>query len=104
VITSYYATFLKRQLPEMQHFMHSDFRTVGVLHYRNKAKQQESFKSTPFPNYLGPIYQSMDLQPFVGPWPHFHFLDLLTQSVGFLGRGISQSQGRYLHKHRINAH
>jgi hypothetical protein len=31
-----------------------------------------------------------------------------TESVGFLGRGIRQSQGRYLHtgqhKHRINAH
>jgi hypothetical protein len=31
-----------------------------------------------------------------------------TQSVGFLGRGISPSQGRNLdtgqHKHRINAH
>jgi hypothetical protein len=31
-----------------------------------------------------------------------------TQSVGLLGRGISPSQGRYIHieqqKHRINAH
>jgi hypothetical protein len=31
-----------------------------------------------------------------------------TQSVGLLGRGISPSQGRYLHtgqhKHRLNAH
>jgi hypothetical protein len=25
----------------------------------------------------------------------FHFLDLITQSVGLLGRGISVSQGRY---------
>jgi hypothetical protein len=31
------------------------------------------------------------------PWPLFQFLDLLTQSVGLLGRGISPSQGRYLH-------
>jgi hypothetical protein len=37
----------------------------------------------------------------------FQFLNIFTQSVGFLGRGISQSQGRYLHtgqhEHRINA-
>jgi hypothetical protein len=39
-----------------------------------------------------------------------HFSDSwsFTRSVVFLGRGISQSQGRYLHtgqhKHRINAH
>jgi hypothetical protein len=50
----------------------------------------------------------MALQPFVGPWPLFQFLDLFTQSVGLLGRGISPSKGRYMHteqhKHRINAH
>jgi hypothetical protein len=44
---------------------------------------------------------------FVGPWPLFQFLNP-TQSVELLGRGISPSQGRYLHteqhKHRINAH
>jgi hypothetical protein len=35
----------------------------------------------------------MALQLFVGPWPFlFQFLDLFTQSVGLLGRGISQSQ------------
>jgi hypothetical protein len=54
------------------------------------------------------IYLSRALQPFVGPWPLFQFLDLFTQSVGLLGRGISPSQVRYLHteqrKHRINAH
>jgi hypothetical protein len=47
-------------------------------------------------------------QPFVGPWLLFQFLDLFTQSMGLLVRGISLSQGRYLHigqhKHRINAH
>jgi hypothetical protein len=31
-----------------------------------------------------------------GPWPHFSFL-IYTQSVRLLGRGISTSQGRYLH-------
>jgi hypothetical protein len=31
----------------------------------------------------------------------FSFL-IHTQSVGLLGRGISPSQGRYVHKHRIN--
>jgi hypothetical protein len=47
------------------------------------------------------IYLPMALQPFLGPWP------LLTPSVGLLGRGISPSEGRFLHtgqhKHRINA-
>jgi hypothetical protein len=50
----------------------------------------------------------MALQPFVGPWVIFQFLGLFTQTVGLLGRGISPSQGRYLHtgqqKHRINGH
>jgi hypothetical protein len=42
-----------------------------------------------------------------GTWPLFQFL-ILYKSVGLLGRGISPSQGRYLHteqhKQRINAH
>jgi hypothetical protein len=50
----------------------------------------------------------MALRPFVGPWPHFSVSRSYTESVGLLGRGISQSQGRYLHtgqyKHRINTH
>jgi hypothetical protein len=50
----------------------------------------------------------MSLQPFVGPWPLFQFLNLLTQSVGLLGWGISPSKRLYLHieqhKHRIKAH
>jgi hypothetical protein len=47
----------------------------------------------------------MALQPFVGPWPLFSVSCSYTQSVGLLGRGISSSQGLYLHtehKHRIN--
>jgi hypothetical protein len=48
------------------------------------------------------------LQPFVVPWPLFQFLTLYTQSIVLLGRGISPSQGPYLHReqhrHRINAH
>jgi hypothetical protein len=39
----------------------------------------------------------MALKPFVGPWPLFRFLNLFTQLVGLLGRGISPSQVRYLH-------
>jgi hypothetical protein len=45
---------------------------------------------------------------FVGPRPLLQFRDLLTQTVGLLGRVISPSQGLYLytgqHKHRLNAH
>jgi hypothetical protein len=39
----------------------------------------------------------MALQPLVGPWLVFQFLDLYI--VGLLGRGISPSQGRYLLLH-----
>jgi hypothetical protein len=45
--------------------------------------------------------------PFVGPWPLFQFSLSYTQLVRLLARGISPSQGRYLHtgqhKCRINA-
>jgi hypothetical protein len=34
----------------------------------------------------------------VGPWPLFQLLDLFTQSLGLLGRGISPSQDHYLHR------
>jgi hypothetical protein len=58
------------------------------------------------PIYLS-IHLSMALQPFVGPWPLFQFLDLL-HSRWDSGRVIGPSQGRYLHteqhKHRINAY
>jgi hypothetical protein len=54
------------------------------------------------------IYLSMALQPFVGPWQSFSVSLSFSQSVGLFGRGISPSQGQYLHKgqqrNRINAH
>jgi hypothetical protein len=37
------------------------------------------------------------LQPFVGPWSLLQFRNHFTQLVGLLGRGISPSQGHYLH-------
>jgi hypothetical protein len=43
------------------------------------------------------LFLSKALQPFVEPWPFFQFLGPFTLSVGSLGRGISPSQGRYLH-------
>jgi hypothetical protein len=46
--------------------------------------------------------------PLLGPDLFFNFVNFCTQTVELLGRGISPSQGRYLHtgqhKHRINAH
>jgi hypothetical protein len=50
----------------------------------------------------------MTLQPFVGPWPLFQFLDLIHIRQDIFERGISPSQGLYQHieqhKHRLNAH
>jgi hypothetical protein len=43
-----------------------------------------------------PIITQIDLSVY-GSTALFQFLDLFTQSVGLLGRGISPSQGRYLH-------
>jgi hypothetical protein len=34
----------------------------------------------------------MALQPFVGPWPLFQFLNSFSQSEGLLGWGIILSQ------------
>jgi hypothetical protein len=51
---------------------------------------------TPLYYYLE--YLSMALQPFAGPWPIFSFM-IFSQSVGLLERGISPSQGHYLHTH-----
>jgi hypothetical protein len=45
----------------------------------------------------GVIIIVIALHPFVGPWWRFSVSRSYTQSVGFLERGISQSQGRYLH-------
>jgi hypothetical protein len=54
------------------------------------------------------IHSSMALRTLLDPGLFFSFVIFFTQSVGLLGRGISPSQGRYLHtgehKHRINAH
>jgi hypothetical protein len=53
------------------------------------------------------IYQWL-YSPLLGPGLFFSFVMFFTQSVGLLERGISPSQGHYLHtgkhKHRINAH
>jgi hypothetical protein len=67
-------------------------------------KLSPCFNYTPYHDYLS-IYGSTALRwisaAFSVSWS-------FPQSVGLLGRGISPSQGRYLHteqhKHRINAH
>jgi hypothetical protein len=41
--------------------------------------------------------------PLLGPGLFFSFVIFFTETVGLLGRVISPSQGRYLHKHGINA-
>jgi hypothetical protein len=47
--------------------------------------QQKQRHSTSTSNYIHYQYIIIPLQPFVGPWPIFKFLNLL----GLLGRGIS---------------
>jgi hypothetical protein len=51
---------------------------------------------------------SMSLLAHSGTRPLIQFRNLLSQTVGLLGRGISSSQGLYLnrrqHKHKINAY
>jgi hypothetical protein len=50
----------------------------------------------------------MTLPVHSGPWPLIQYRNHISQTVGFLGRVISPSQGRYLntgqHKHRINTY
>jgi hypothetical protein len=54
------------------------------------------------------IFFSMALPAHSGPRPLIQFRNHFSQTVGFLGRGISPLQGHYLHtgqhKHRINAY
>jgi hypothetical protein len=65
------------------------------------------------PTYLFVIFINTLTISICGPtalvnFDHFFSFLIWTQSVGLLGRGISPSQGRYLHPeqhtHRINAH
>jgi hypothetical protein len=44
----------------------------------------------------------MALQPFVGPWPLFQFLDLLHSQQDSSDGGSARRTGQ--HNHRINAH
>jgi hypothetical protein len=50
----------------------------------------------------------MAIQPFLGPWSLFQFLDPIHSRKDSFGRVVSPSQGLYLqtgqHKLRINAH
>jgi hypothetical protein len=66
-----------------------------------------------FPNevliiYLIHFIHQWLYSPLLGPDLFFSFVIIFTQTVGLLGRVISQSQGRYLkaeqHKHRINSY
>jgi hypothetical protein len=54
------------------------------------------------------IHSSMDLQPFVGPWPLLQFRNLYYTDGRTPWTSDIPSQGRYLHtrqqKHRINAY
>jgi hypothetical protein len=61
--------------------------------YQSSWKPIDWFSScSMFTNYL-----YMALQSFCWTLAPYQFLDLFTLSVGLLGRGISTSQGRYLH-------
>jgi hypothetical protein len=96
-------------LLELSNFVRSVFLTrlysaAAVLQFTLKIREWIPDYYVVASAYIA-VYLSMALQPSVGPWPLFQFLGLFTLSVGHLGRGISPSQGRYLHtgqhKHRI---
>jgi hypothetical protein len=61
-----------------------------------------------FGTFYSPSRSVSFCSPLEHGWPLFSVSWSYTQPVGHLGRGISPSQGRYLHaeqhNHRINAH
>jgi hypothetical protein len=82
---------------------HDNRRVQGTeMNYESVLHNNVTFSLWMFYNL--PIYGCTAL---VHLGDFFNFL-IYTQSVGLLGRGISPSQGRYLHteqhKHRIKAH
>jgi hypothetical protein len=73
------------------------FTLVYFLAYSLTLKMEATCSCEASVDFQLTIYLSLVLQPFIGPWPLFQFLELFVQSVGLLGRGMSPSQGRYLH-------
>jgi hypothetical protein len=74
---------------------------------RDEAPTQRNFNQNNFTPQTRPSLTlgdilSLSLSLLLPLWSTGKFLNL-GQSVGHLGLGISPSQGRYLHKHRINA-
>jgi hypothetical protein len=84
------------------------FRDTAISLYSSEIVDREEILRTVSSNdKVGIVYLPSSLS-FYSPLdlgPFFSFL-MYTQSVGLLGRGISQSQGRNLHteqhRHRIN--
>jgi hypothetical protein len=79
------------------HFENVDFISIPMLF-------PQSYIWRPVDSFI----HSWLCRPLFGPGLFFSFLILFTQTVGLPGRGISPSQGHYLHtgrhKHRINAY
>jgi hypothetical protein len=81
--------------------------TLIPSYHINRYRNSGNHTIWMFKNWLISKSLSVALQPL---WTlaTFSVSYSYTQSVGILGRGISLSQGRYLHteqhKHRINAH
>jgi hypothetical protein len=84
-------------------------RILFFILYYSYISNVNSHHQVRYINY-SKIYLSLYIwfySPLLDLGRFFSFL-IYTQSVGLLGGGISQSQGRYIHteqhKHRINAH
>jgi hypothetical protein len=81
-----------------------------LLRHISFQRRKDSLYITHIKWHYSFINSSMALQPFIRPWPllQFHNLFYTDQTVGFLERVISPSQGRYLHteqhRHITNAH
>jgi hypothetical protein len=93
-----YFKVLPRHLPEGTEKYHENLSQKRRCPVRNSSRV-----STDLPTYL-PTYGCTALMDL----GRFFSLLIYTQPVGLLGRGISPTQGHYLHteqhKHKINAH
>jgi hypothetical protein len=88
------------------------FMTLHISVFRDYIKRLNSKRNCLYNRcrfrYNSKLFFTIALPAHSGPRPLIQFRNHFSQTVGFRGRGISPSQGRYLstgqHKHGINAY